>query len=130
MAVAKNMAGYLTPGQISAAERLTPGKGAILRHGLEKLAVCRDLSGRLHVHSASCTHIGCLIQWNSFEQCWDCPCHGSHFAPDGQALNAPAVSALATAELPSRKTSSSRRDTRLRKDRRHSPQSSVQHAAK
>ncbi|WP_368911683.1 FAD-dependent oxidoreductase [Taklimakanibacter deserti] len=102
LAVAENMLGYLTPGQISVAERLKPGNGAILRHGLEKLAVCRDRKGRLHVHSASCTHVGCLIKWNSFEQCWDCPCHGSHFAPDGEALNAPAVNALATAKLPRR----------------------------
>jgi Rieske Fe-S protein len=94
MAVAKNMLGYLAPEEISAAHRLAPGHGAVLRHGLEKLAVCRDRKGRLHVCSASCTHVGCLIRWNSFEQCWDCPCHGSHFAPDGQALNAPAITAL------------------------------------
>lgn len=100
LAVAENMLGYLTPGEIAAAERLKPGKGAILRHGLEKLAVCRDRKGKLHVRSASCTHVGCLIRWNSFEQCWDCPCHGSHFAPNGEALNAPAVNALAPAELP------------------------------
>ncbi|MFZ5672216.1 MAG: FAD-dependent oxidoreductase [Pseudomonadota bacterium] len=93
-AVAKNMLGYLGPGEISVARRLAAGNGAIVRRGLEKLAVCRDRRGKLHVCSASCTHVGCLIRWNSFEQCWDCPCHGSHFAPDGQALNAPAVSPL------------------------------------
>lgn len=100
LAVAGNMLGYLSPGEIASARRLKPGNGAILRHGLEKLAVCRDLKGKLHVRSASCTHVGCLIRWNSFEQCWDCPCHGSHFAPDGEALNAPAVTSLAVAELP------------------------------
>jgi glycine/D-amino acid oxidase-like deaminating enzyme/nitrite reductase/ring-hydroxylating ferredoxin subunit len=105
LSVAKNMLGYLTPGEIAAAERLRPGNGAILRHGHEKLAVCRDRKGKLYVHSASCTHVGCLIRWNSFEQCWDCPCHGSHFAPDGEALNAPAVQALAAAELPGRPAS-------------------------
>lgn len=112
LTVAKNMLGYLTPGEIAAAERLKPGKGAILRHGLEKLAVCRDLKGKLHVRSASCTHVGCLITWNSFEQCWDCPCHGSHFAPDGEALNAPAVASLAKAELPGRTASRSKSKTR------------------
>jgi glycine/D-amino acid oxidase-like deaminating enzyme/nitrite reductase/ring-hydroxylating ferredoxin subunit len=115
-AVAQNMLGYLTPGEITAAGKLKPGKGGILRHGLEKLAVCRDLKGKLHVHSASCTHIGCLIRWNSFEQCWDCPCHGSHFAPDGQALNAPAITALSAADLPGKEVhkpaGSSRRDAR------------------
>jgi Rieske Fe-S protein len=98
--VAGNLLGYLSPGEIASARRMKPGKGAILRHGLEKLAACRDLKGKLHVRSASCTHVGCLIHWNSFEQCWDCPCHGSHFAPDGEALNAPAVASLAMAEVP------------------------------
>jgi glycine/D-amino acid oxidase-like deaminating enzyme/nitrite reductase/ring-hydroxylating ferredoxin subunit len=102
MAVAGNVLGYLTPGEIAAAHRLKAGNGAVLRNGLEKLAVCRDRKGKLHVRSASCTHIGCLIRWNSFEQCWDCPCHGSHFAPGGEALNAPAISSLAKAELPGR----------------------------
>lgn len=100
LAVASNILGYLSPGEIASARRLKPGNGAILRHGLEKLAVCRDFKGKLHVRSASCTHVRCLIRWNSFEQCWDCPCHGSHFAPDGGALNAPAVAPLAMAELP------------------------------
>ena len=124
MAVAKNMLGYLTPGDDAAAQRLKSGKGAVLRDGVAKLAVCRDSKGNLHVHSASCTHVGCLIGWNSFEQCWDCPCHGSHFAADGEALNAPAISALATAELPGHKAkaSSSGRGGLRRRDEPHSPQ--------
>jgi len=41
------------------------------------------------------THMGCVVHWNSLEQCWDCPCHGSQFAPDGTPLNGPAVAPLA-----------------------------------
>ena len=29
-----------------------------------------------------------------FRSCWDCPCHGSHFAIDGTPLNGPAVAPL------------------------------------
>ena len=57
-------------------------------------AVVCDLNGILHTRSASCTHLGCMVHWNSLEQCWDCPCHGSQFAPDGTALNGPAIAAL------------------------------------
>ena len=94
-----NFAEYVTPGEIDAADELAPGEGGILRDGTAKLAVCRDLHGRLHVRSAVCTHLGCIVHWNPTEQCWDCPCHGSQFAPDGAVLNAPAIGPLAPAEL-------------------------------
>ena len=57
-------------------------------------------SDRLFVIYAVCTHLGCHVNWNSTEQCWDCPCHGSQFAPDGAVLNGPAVSPLEAAEAP------------------------------
>ena len=73
------------------------GEGAIVRQGASKTAVYRDEKGRLHARSAVCTHSGCLLHWNSFEKCWDCTCHGSHFSVDGEPLNAPAVAPLAEA---------------------------------
>ena len=39
-------------------------------------------------------NLGCHVHWNSTEQCWDCPCHGSQFAPDGAVLNGPATEPL------------------------------------
>ena len=95
---AKNMAEYLTPGEIASADELQPGEGGVMRDGLAKLAVCRDRSGTLHKRSAVCTHVGCIVHWNGLEQCWDCPCHGSQFAPDGAVLNGPAVKPLAAAD--------------------------------
>jgi len=90
----KNLAEYVTPGEISSANELEPGQGAIIREGLRKVAAYRDASGNMHQHSAACTHLGCHLHWNSFESCWDCPCHGSIFGPEGQVLNAPAISGL------------------------------------
>jgi glycine/D-amino acid oxidase-like deaminating enzyme/nitrite reductase/ring-hydroxylating ferredoxin subunit len=90
----KNLAGYLSPGEIDDADKLKPGEGAIVRQGLKKIAAYRDAKGDLHQHSAACTHLGCHLHWNSFESCWDCPCHGSMFGPDGQVLNAPAIAGL------------------------------------
>lgn len=94
----KNFAEYVTPGELETVEELEPGQGGIIRDGLNKLAACRDLDGALHLHSAACTHLGCLVHWNSTEQCWDCPCHGSQFAPDGAVLNGPAIAALEPAQ--------------------------------
>ncbi|MEA2985902.1 MAG: hypothetical protein QOD94_2156 [Alphaproteobacteria bacterium] len=91
----KNFAEYIAPGEISSLDELKPGDGAIVRQGLQKIAAYRDPKGKLHLRSAKCTHLGCHVHWNSLETCWDCPCHGSHFAPDGTALNGPAVAPLA-----------------------------------
>jgi glycine/D-amino acid oxidase-like deaminating enzyme/nitrite reductase/ring-hydroxylating ferredoxin subunit len=93
----KNFAEYLAPGELSSLDDVKPGHGAIVRQGLKKIAAYRDDAGHLYARSAACTHIGCHLHWNSFETCWDCPCHGSQFAIDGSTLNAPAISALAKA---------------------------------
>jgi Rieske Fe-S protein len=96
----KNFAEYVLPGDIESIGQLQPGQGGVLNDGLRRLAVCRDVAGALHVHSAACTHLGCHVNWNATEQCWDCPCHGSQFAPDGAVLNGPALSPLAVADIP------------------------------
>jgi Rieske Fe-S protein len=94
----KNFAEYIAPGEVSSLDELKPGHGAIVRQGLQKIAAYRDPKGKLFLRSAKCTHLGCHVHWNSLETCWDCPCHGSQFAPDGTALNAPAVMPLDKAE--------------------------------
>jgi Rieske Fe-S protein len=50
--------------------------------------------------SAVCTHVGCIVHWNGFEKCWDCPCQGSQFLPVGSVLNGPAVRPLAKVDEP------------------------------
>lgn len=37
-----------------------------------------------------CPHMGCALKWNSAENSWDCPCHGSRFSDDGALLDNPA----------------------------------------
>jgi glycine/D-amino acid oxidase-like deaminating enzyme/nitrite reductase/ring-hydroxylating ferredoxin subunit len=93
----KNLGGYLTGGEIGSADELQPGQGAIIRRGIAKIAAYRDEDGTLVERSATCTHAGCIVHWNPLEKCWDCPCHGSWFAPDGTVINAPAIKPLASA---------------------------------
>ncbi|HVY58452.1 MAG TPA: FAD-dependent oxidoreductase [Xanthobacteraceae bacterium] len=97
--VAVNFAQYVTPGEVDSVDDLRRGQGAVVREGLGKLAAFRDDGGRLHVRSAVCTHMGCIVHWNPFERCWDCPCHGSQFAVDGSVLNGPATAPLDPAEV-------------------------------
>lgn len=37
-----------------------------------------------------CPHLGCALKWNSAENSWDCPCHGSRFDAQGTLLENPA----------------------------------------
>jgi len=93
--VLKNMAEHLQPSEVASTDEIAPGQGAILRDGsLGKLAVYRSEDNQLIMRSAICTHVGCVVHWNPFEKCWDCPCHGSQFAPDGTVLNGPALQPL------------------------------------
>lgn len=41
-----------------------------------------------------CPHLGCALKWNPEERSWDCECHGSRFAEDGQLIDNPATDDL------------------------------------
>lgn len=47
-----------------------------------------------------CPHLGCALEWNSFEHSWDCPCHGSRFSDSGRLLDSPATAGLKPEQLP------------------------------
>jgi glycine/D-amino acid oxidase-like deaminating enzyme/nitrite reductase/ring-hydroxylating ferredoxin subunit len=95
--VAKQYKDLVTPGEVSDAAAIQPGHGAVIRRGATKVAVARGDDGTVRELSAVCTHLGCIVQWNSAEQTWDCPCHGSRFATDGHVINGPAIKPLAKA---------------------------------
>ena len=80
-------------------DELQPGEGAIVRAGGEKVAAYRDDDGVLHAVSPVCTHLGCLVAFNTAERSWDCPCHGSRFTVDGQVISGPAIKDLDTKNL-------------------------------
>ena len=70
-------------------DALPPSDGIVLEQ--EKIAAYRDNDGELHIYSAICTHLGCIVTWNGLEKSFDCPCHGSRFSgPTGKVINGPA----------------------------------------
>lgn len=85
---------WLTGGEVSSTEEIKPDEGCIVRRGITKIAAYRDEEGVLHERQAICTHLGCVVAWNSTEQSWDCPCHGSRFDKLGHVINGPANSDL------------------------------------
>ena len=88
---------WATPAEVDSEDQIAPGQGAILRSGLTKKAVYRDENGQLHTRSAICTHLGCIVTFNSAEKSWDCPCHASRFGIDGEVLHGPANTPLGEA---------------------------------
>ena len=75
------------------------GEGGIVVTGDHRVAVYRDQKGTVHALSAKCTHMGCTVKWNPGERTWDCPCHGSRFAPTGEVVNGPAAKPLEPTDL-------------------------------
>jgi len=98
--VVANLAEYVTGGEVAALEALNPGEGAVVRQGLGKVTADRDEAGGLQLRLSVCTHVGCIVHWNPFERCWDCPYHSSQFAIGGTALNGPAIHPLAAVAAP------------------------------
>ena len=89
---------WVTGGDVSSIDDIGNGEGAIIRHGLKKLAVYRDENGNIYKRTAVCSHMGCIVRFNMTEKTWDCPCHGSRFGTDGHVINSPAISPLEAAE--------------------------------
>lgn len=80
---------------VASVDDIPPGGGATVRVDGQLLAVSRDEDGTTTSRSATCTHLGCIVQWNIADRSWDCPCHGSRFAANGQVLDGPTTRPLA-----------------------------------
>ena len=65
---------------------------------LDKKEWYKNEEGQIELKSAVCTHLGCIVAWNSVEKSWDCPCHGSRFDCHGMVIEGPAVDNLKPVE--------------------------------
>lgn len=83
------------------ADAATPveGEGRVVGGAVRPVGVS-TVDGRTCAVSATCPHLGGLLSWNDAERTWDCPLHGSRFAPDGALLEGPAVDDLAQQPVP------------------------------
>lgn len=46
-----------------------------------------------------CTHLGCIYAWNTINNRFECPCHGSKYRLDGRRIESPAPRTLDRFEL-------------------------------
>lgn len=96
--VARQYVDLVTAGDVSGADQIAHGSGAVVRRGVQKIAIYKDEAGQTHELSAICPHLGCVVDWNDTEKSWDCPCHGSRFNALGKVVNGPANVDLALAD--------------------------------
>jgi Rieske Fe-S protein len=75
--------------RVTIPETLPPGE-AFVPAG-RSVAIFRDGEG-VHAISIVCTHLGCIVKATSAG--FECPCHGSRFAPDGAVTGGPAPAPL------------------------------------
>ncbi|MBW3583939.1 MAG: FAD-dependent oxidoreductase [Euryarchaeota archaeon] len=80
-----------------------PGEGVVTTMDGKRVAVYKDPEGHVITRSATCTHMGCIVNWNNTEKSWDCPCHGSRFGVDGNPVHGPATAPLAEVETKTEK---------------------------
>lgn len=96
--VAAQYTDLVTPGEVDEEVEVERGAGRVIRRGLTKVAVYKDEDGALHELSAICRHLGCVVDWNTLEKTWDCPCHGSRYDAYGKVINGPANEDLPLAD--------------------------------
>ncbi|MDQ0230814.1 FAD-dependent oxidoreductase [Metabacillus malikii] len=98
-----DVAGHLIEGKFDSQEKAIEDIGkdeaAIIRVNGQRAGCYRDMDGHVQLVDTTCTHMGCEVEWNSGDRSWDCPCHGSRFATDGEVLEGPATKPLPQIEL-------------------------------
>ncbi|MGH7002413.1 MAG: FAD-dependent oxidoreductase [Alphaproteobacteria bacterium] len=91
-----------TKSRVHSLDEIKPGEGGVLKRGKGYIAVWKSKAGIAHAYSAACTHMGCIVTWNNADRTWDCPCHGSMFAENGEVIHGPAVKPLAPRKVPAK----------------------------
>lgn len=96
-----SVAKHFVGDRLNVADEVAAGEGKIVQtEDKGAIAIYKTEDGIIFALSPACTHMGCFVQWNPAEKSWDCPCHGSRFAADGQVIHGPALQDLERIELP------------------------------
>lgn len=57
----------------------------------KRVGIYYDEEGKEHKVSNVCPHLKCFLTFNETDKTWDCPCHGSRFDIEGNAIKGPSV---------------------------------------
>jgi glycine/D-amino acid oxidase-like deaminating enzyme len=92
--------GWITPAIRTARRSPQQDEGGVVSGPPWHLEARCRVDGTEHRVSPVCPHLGGIVNWNDADKAWECPLHGSRFAPDGTLLEGPATRDL-TASQPS-----------------------------
>lgn len=100
MHVTKHMIGdklktFIAP----AIETLKRGEGGLVKSKKGTVGAYIDDDGKCHAVNPVCTHLGCNLNFNQGDLCWDCPCHGSRFDTQGEVVHGPATKPLEKVDI-------------------------------
>jgi hypothetical protein len=84
--------GWLMP--IVRSRASAPSEGGVVTAPPWHLQARCSVDGLQHRVSPVRPHLGGMVNWNDADKSWDCPLHGSRFAPDGTLLEGPATGGL------------------------------------
>ncbi|KGI66232.1 FAD-dependent oxidoreductase [Mycolicibacterium rufum] len=83
--------GWVAP--LTASDEPEEGQG-VVRGAPWKMTATSVVDGVTRTVSPVCPHLGGVVSWNDSDQAWECPLHGSRFAPDGALIEGPATRGL------------------------------------
>lgn len=79
--------------EVPGASSMSPGDSKMIQVGGKAVIVVRGRDSFL-AFSASCTHLGCLVNWDSDRREFLCPCHAAVFDASGKVVSGPPPSPL------------------------------------
>jgi glycine/D-amino acid oxidase-like deaminating enzyme len=83
--------GWITPAIRTGRRSPVNGEGGVVSGPPWHLEARCRVDGTEYRVSPVCPHLGGIVNWNDADQAWECPLHGSRFAPDGTLLEGPAT---------------------------------------
>ncbi len=87
---ARRAAGGQTRVLVGATKDLPVGQAKVLPVNDKPVIVVNTAQGGVKAFSAICTHLGCVVEWNSSKQIISCPCHDGRFnATTGAVISGP-----------------------------------------
>ena len=77
-------------------EKVPVGNAHFFQFRGQPAVVLQNAPGTFVAFSAVCTHLGCIVQWQTDKGEFLCPCHGGRFSSAGKVLAGPPPKPLET----------------------------------